>query len=78
MVAPTVRYIFVVLFTEEDAICNRYDIGPPRTSVPTDEIEILLSATDQTKISMSPFTIKSKEHAVGCPSACFYIAIEFY
>ena len=30
MVAPTVRYIFVVLFTGEDAICNRYDFGSSR------------------------------------------------
>ena len=30
MVAPTVRYIFVVLFTGEDALCNRYDFGSSR------------------------------------------------
>ena len=37
----------------------------------------LFLATNQTKMSMSLFTIKiKKKHAVGCPSACFYIAIE--
>ena len=43
---------------------------------PTDEIEILPLTTDQTKIYISLFTIKNKKkHAVGCPSACFYIAL---
>ena len=53
---------------------DRYDLGRPVVA-PTDEIEILTLTTNQTKNSMSLFTIK-KKHAVGCPSACFYIAIE--
>ena len=39
MVAPTVRYIFVVLFTGEDEFCDRNELGPSRTPVPTNEIE---------------------------------------
>ena len=53
-----------------------YDLDRPMVA-PTDKIEILTLTTDQTKNSMSLFTIKiKKKHAGGCPSACFYIAIE--
>ena len=58
-------YIIFILAMDKYAICDRCDIGPPGTSVPTHEIEIVVSSTDQTKIYISLFTIK-KKHAVAC------------
>ena len=60
------RCMSFVSATDESAICNRYDLGRPMVA-PTGEIEILTLTTNQTKISMSFFTIKiKKKHAVAC------------
>ena len=53
---------------------DRYDLGRPMVA-PTDEIEIVVLATDQIKIYISLFTIKiKKETRGGLPSECFYLA----
>ena len=73
MVAPTVRCIFVVLFTGEDVFCDRYDIGPPRTSVPTNDIEIVAFVYRPNKDL--DVTLHNKKETRGSElSACFYLA----
>ena len=65
---PTIKKI-----TDGGSICDRNDLGRPMVA-PTNEIETF-AFVYRAKIKMSLFTIK-KKHAVGCLSACFYIAIE--
>ena len=47
--------------TDDGAYCAPYDLGRPVVA-PTDKIEILTLTTDQAKISMSLFTIKTKRN----------------
>ena len=54
---------------------NRYDLGRPMVA-PTDEIEILTLTTDQTKTSMSLFTIKQKETRGGLSVRVFLHRID--
>ena len=45
---------------DKRAICDRNELGRPMVA-PTSEDDVVVSATNQTKIYISLFTIKSKE-----------------